>query len=131
MRDAGKMFAGAIAENYDRYLIPLLFGPYAEDLAQRLASAKSSVLETACGTGAVTRELRRVLAPDVNITSTDLNADMLRVASRNIQDARLSFAPADAQQLPFADAATMPLESIFGTGEIRAPMSAHVFSASR
>ena len=43
-------FSGSIPAAYDRYLGPILFQPYAEDLAARLPIKKtSSVLELACG----------------------------------------------------------------------------------
>ena len=58
MSDADKVFAGSIPENYDRYLVPLIFERYAVDLAQRAASlSPHTVLETAAGSGVVTRAL--------------------------------------------------------------------------
>lgn len=52
-------FVGSVPENYDRYLGPVLFEPYAEDLVERLRlSENAAVLELACGTGIVTRRLR-------------------------------------------------------------------------
>ena len=51
-------FAGSIPELYERYLVPLIFQPYADDLASRVAEINpSSVLEVAAGTGVVTRAL--------------------------------------------------------------------------
>ena len=47
-----KLFAGSIPEIYDRFLVPLIFEPYARDLAERLAKTEpQNVLETAAGTG--------------------------------------------------------------------------------
>jgi len=37
MSEVDKAFTGSIAASYDRYLGPLLFEPYAVDLARRLA----------------------------------------------------------------------------------------------
>ena len=53
-------FTGSIPENYDRYLGPAQFAPFAADLAARVADARPhrAVLEVACGTGIVTKELR-------------------------------------------------------------------------
>jgi len=49
--DTAVMFAGSIPEVYDKYLVPLIFEPYAIDLAQRLASYPlTNVLELAAGT---------------------------------------------------------------------------------
>jgi hypothetical protein len=63
MLDSDKVFAGSVPENYDRYVVPLIFEPYAADLAQRAASlSPGAVLETCAGTGVVTRALAPKLA---------------------------------------------------------------------
>jgi trans-aconitate methyltransferase len=78
------IFAGSIPELYDRYLGPLLFEPYAEDLAGRLDDLRAGrVLDIAAGTGIVTRALTRVLPSTVEIVASDLNQAMLdRAAAR-------------------------------------------------
>ena len=64
MLETDKVFAGSVPENYDRYMAPLIFEPFAADLAQRAASfSPSAVLETAAGTGVVTRVLAPKLSP--------------------------------------------------------------------
>ena len=64
MFETDKVFAGSIPENYARYIVPLIFEPFAADLAQRAASlSPSAVLETAAGTGVVTRALASRLSP--------------------------------------------------------------------
>jgi hypothetical protein len=35
MLEADKVFAGSIPENYDRHMVPLIFEPYAADIARR------------------------------------------------------------------------------------------------
>ncbi len=98
-------FAGSIPEFYDRCLGPFLFEPYAADIAARAAAlGPSRILETAAGTGIVTAALAAAL-PDAEIVATDLNADMLRVAEGKIDSRQVTFAPADAQSLPFPDSA--------------------------
>jgi hypothetical protein len=73
------LFAGSIPEIYDRYLVPLIFEPYAEDLAARLVGEGSeSVLEIAAGTGVVARALAQRLPDHVSITATDLNVRRYR-----------------------------------------------------
>lgn len=75
-------FAGSIPEIYDRYLVPLIFEPYAIDLAQRLAALPlTNVLELAAGTGVVTRHLANTLPGGVFIIATDLNQPMLDQAA--------------------------------------------------
>jgi ubiquinone/menaquinone biosynthesis C-methylase UbiE len=94
-------FEGSIPQNYDRYLGPLLFEPYAEELARRAAALRPRrILETAAGTGIVTQALHRA-CPDAEIVATDLNQGMLDVAATRIRSDNVVFVAADAQQLPF------------------------------
>jgi ubiquinone/menaquinone biosynthesis C-methylase UbiE len=97
-------FSGSVPANYERYMVPLLFRPYAEDLATRAAALKPQrILETAAGTGVVTDALARAL-PDARIIATDLNQAMLDVAATRISSSAVSFREADALALPFEDA---------------------------
>ncbi|AEV85739.1 SAM-dependent methyltransferase PhcB [Actinoplanes sp. SE50] len=96
-------FAGSVPANYDRYLGPLLFQPFARDLASRLADrSPSRVLELAAGTGIVTAEVARAL-PDAVIVATDLSQAMLDVAAARRETAGVRFEAVDAQNLPFGD----------------------------
>lgn len=101
-----KVFAGSIPENYDSRMVPLIFAPYADDLARRVASfAPLAVLEIAAGTGVVTRALAPLLGGDARYVATDLNQPMIDyAASRQGADARIAWRQADAQALPFGDA---------------------------
>ena len=102
-QDAG--FSGSIPEIYDRCLGPLLFEPYAADLAQRAARLRPGrILETAAGTGIVTAAIAKAL-PAADIIATDLNQAMLDVAARRVASSKVRFQAADAQSLPFADGA--------------------------
>ncbi|ENN88657.1 Ubiquinone/menaquinone biosynthesis methyltransferase ubiE [Rhizobium freirei PRF 81] len=107
MLEADRVFAGSIPENYDRYMVPLIFEPYAADIARRAASlAPSAVLEVAAGTGVVTRALAPMLSPGASYVVTDLNPPMLDyAASRQPPDSRITWRQADALTLPFEDAA--------------------------
>lgn len=107
MPNADQVFAGSIPENYDRHMVPLIFEPYAVDLARRIVSlSPGAVLEIAAGTGAVTRALAPQLSPDARYVVTDLNQPMLDyAASRQGPDSRVTWLQADALALPFADAA--------------------------
>lgn len=100
-------FTGSIPQLYHRHLGPVLFAPCAEDLATRLALRPGArVLEVACGTGIVTRELLTRLPADGRVAATDLNPAMLELAREHLAaDPRLELRTADAQQLPFADGA--------------------------
>lgn len=102
MSASDKQFSGSIPELYDRYLVPLIFEPYARDLAQRVAaSAPKQVLEVAAGTGAVTRSLLARLPAEARITATDLNQPMIDHAMKRAADSRVEWKQADAQALPF------------------------------
>ena len=107
MLETDKVFAGSVPENYDRYMTPLIFEPFAADLAQRAASlSPSAVLETAAGTGVVTRALAAKLSPGASYIVTDLNQPMLDYAgSRQAPDSRIKWRQADALALPFENAA--------------------------
>jgi ubiquinone/menaquinone biosynthesis C-methylase UbiE len=95
------LFAGSIPANYNRYMVPLLFRPYAEQVAQRAAALRPKrILETAAGTGVVTEALRRAL-PEAEIVATDLNAPMLEEAEQRIGAGKVRFQRADALALPF------------------------------
>jgi ubiquinone/menaquinone biosynthesis C-methylase UbiE len=106
MSAGDKVFAGSIPENYDRYMVPLIFASYARDLSQRAAAlSPKAVLETAAGSGVVTRALAPKLTSDARYVVTDFNQPMLDyAATRQNPDDRISWRQADAQALPFEDA---------------------------
>ena len=103
MSSSDTAFSGSIPALYDRCLGPLLFEPYARDLAERVAAiAPRRILETAAGTGIVTAAIVRELS-SAEIVATDLNQAMLDVAAARVHSPAVSFRQADAQDLPFAD----------------------------
>ena len=98
--DTDTLFTGPIPDLYDRYLGPILFQPFAQAIAERLGSSDLDVLETAAGTGIVTRAMLSAL-PGSLITATDLNQAMLDSAARQTSDHRVRWQQANAQSLPF------------------------------
>jgi ubiquinone/menaquinone biosynthesis C-methylase UbiE len=99
-----KQFAGSIPETYDRFLVPLIFESYARDLAERLAKVEPrEVLETAAGTGVLTRAMASRLPAQARIVATDLNQTMLDHAQKRSHDGRITWRQADALALPFED----------------------------
>lgn len=107
MATTDKVFAGSIPKFYDTLMVPLIFEAYAVDLAELVAShSPGSVLETAAGSGVVTRLLAPQLGADARYVVTDLNQPMLDyAASRQGADSRIAWRQADALNLPFDDAA--------------------------
>lgn len=98
-------FVGDIPHHYDTGLGPILFADHAAWIADRVAAGKpSSVLETAAGTGIVSRRLRDVLPADAHLTVTDLNPPMLALARSKFRDGEaVTIEPADAMALPYPD----------------------------
>jgi ubiquinone/menaquinone biosynthesis C-methylase UbiE len=110
-----KNFGNSIAKFYDEYFVPLIFEPYAEDLARRLAARRlARVLEIAAGTGVVTRRLASLLPDDVSIVATDLNQPMLELAAEVGTARHVEWRQADAMQLPFEDGSFDALVCQFG-----------------
>src|ERR1700681_1507601 len=115
MATVDTVFSRSIPSLYDRYLGPLMFETYAQDLADRMSALNAErVLETAAGTGIVTRALDRSLSPGVSIVATDLNQPMLDHAAERISSCRVSWRKVDAQALPFPDAAFDAVVCQFG-----------------
>jgi ubiquinone/menaquinone biosynthesis C-methylase UbiE len=116
MTVSDKAFTGSIPEIYDRLLVPMIFAPYARDLAQRVKGYKPrDALETAAGTGAVTRALASELPDGTQITATDLNEPMLAQARAHLENKpQIRWQQADALALPFGDASFDVVACQFG-----------------
>ena len=106
MAESDKVFAGSIPKFYDTLMVPLIFQAYADHMAGLVASlSPRSVLETAAGSGVVTRALASKLGADARYVVTDLNQPMLDfAASRQAAGSRIEWRQADALHLPFEDA---------------------------
>jgi ubiquinone/menaquinone biosynthesis C-methylase UbiE len=98
-------FAGSVPQNYETYLGPLFFEPYAIDLVEHIQNKNdiSTVLEIACGTGRVTKHLASKLSPQTSLVATDLNIDMLKIAQRIVTSKNIQWQVADAHELDFED----------------------------
>ena len=116
MSDDAAAFTGTIPQHYDQGLGPLIFVDFAADIAQRVcASHPVRVLETAAGTGIVTRKLRDALPAGARLTATDFNPPMLEIARAKFRAGeQVEFQPADAMALPFADGSFDALVCQFG-----------------
>ncbi|WP_395841965.1 class I SAM-dependent methyltransferase [Archangium violaceum] len=98
-------YIGSIPEHYHRGAGPFFFEPYAQELSTRIkAFAPQQVLETACGTGILTRRLREALAAETRLVATDLNEPMLALARQTVgPDANVEWAQQDMTRLRFTD----------------------------
>jgi ubiquinone/menaquinone biosynthesis C-methylase UbiE len=117
MAATDKVFAGSIPELYERFLVPLIFEPYAVDLAERIAgTSPRDVLEIAAGTGVLTRALDARLPAQARMTATDLNQPMLDHARAHHPSGgdRITWQQADALSLPFEDASFDSVACQFG-----------------
>ena len=95
-------FTGNVPLNYETYLGPLFFEPYAQDLADRLPNNKyGKILELACGTGRVTKYLVQKLREDGTLVATDLNEAMLSIGREKVADPRIQWSRVDAHELPY------------------------------
>jgi len=97
-------FTKQVAEFYESVLVPLIFEPYADDLAARARALRPGrVLEVACGTGVVTRALACALPETCEICATDLNLPMVEHGESIGTSRPVSWGQANVMELPHAD----------------------------
>lgn len=91
---------------YDAHLGAVLFTPAAKVLLDHAAvSGGESVLDLACGTGRVTRQLVPLVGEGGYLAALDISAAMLDVASSSpeLSGTRIDWREGDATELPFED----------------------------
>jgi len=99
---------------YDRYMGPLLFEPYARHVAENVVLLRPNrILETAAGTGIVTRAVAKAL-PAAQIVATDINPALVEFAAQHLRSERVLFERADAQDLPYEDESFDLVLCLFG-----------------
>jgi ubiquinone/menaquinone biosynthesis C-methylase UbiE len=105
MTSTDKVFAGGIPAIYENFMVPMIFEPYAVEMAKRLAALRPrDVLEVAAGTGVLTRAMAATLGPGMHITATDLNQPMLDIAiAKQSAGGTITWKQADGLALPFED----------------------------
>ena len=92
---------------YESFLVPHLFTPWARDLVTR-AEPKSGerVLDVACGTEIVVREVLPRVGPNGRVTGIDFSPAMLEVARNRVPgETPVEWYEASAEALPLSDAA--------------------------
>ena len=93
-------FVGGIPALYESLLVPMIFAEPARSLAASIRALQpTNLLETAAGTGVLTRELVEI--PGIAIMATDLNAAMIEAAKSSLSSDRVRWQVADAMRLPF------------------------------
>lgn len=105
MADAFQLSQTA-ALKYDDHKVPAVFAPLATATMDRVSLPEGAhVVDIACGTGALTREIARYLDGTARLAGADLNATMIEVArARHPPDRHgAEYVAADVSSLPFAD----------------------------
>jgi len=115
MQNVDKVFTGSIPQLYESHMVPLIFEPYAADIAARMRSRPlTRMLELAAGTGVVTRALATALPKNITIVATDLNQAMIDHAASVGTSRPVEWKQADAMKLPFDDASFDAVVCQFG-----------------
>lgn len=115
MTSSDSRFAGSVPAIYERCLVPLIFQPYADDLAARVRTLRPDrILEIAAGTGVVTRAMAAALGRTTAIVATDLNQAMIDEAVSHGSSPSIEWKQADAMKLPFPDASFDAVVCQFG-----------------
>jgi SAM-dependent methyltransferase len=100
----GGNIAQSLGENYEQYLVPTIFGPWAADLVALAALQPGEcILDAACGTGAVAREAARAIGADGTVTGLDLNPGMLNIAHAHDLQGIVQWREGSVQAMPFPD----------------------------
>ena len=94
------------AERYETVLVPVIFEPWARELIRRAKPQDGEhILDLACGTGVVTRQLAQTALAAGSLTGADFNGDMLEVARNSAENAGIDaqWVEASADDLLFPD----------------------------
>src|SRR5262245_19708197 len=94
------------AESYEHFMVPSLFGPWASHLIQRASPQPGErVLDIACGTGIVARNVVPRVGSKGIVVGLDANPDMIRMARASAEQNHLAIEwhTGPAEQLPFFD----------------------------
>ncbi|MBK6446299.1 MAG: class I SAM-dependent methyltransferase [Bacteroidetes bacterium] len=97
-------FSGNIPQNYDAFLGPMFFEPYALEMSKRISKlAPANLLELASGTGRLTRMLPASSAENATIIASDINPAMIQFGKNRTQFEKIQWMEIDAVSLPQKD----------------------------
>ena len=100
-----KTYRGTAAENYERYFVPSIGAPVANDLLDSaVLKPGERVLDVACGTGLIARLASERVGSGGSVAAVDINPDMLGVARSILAGTPIKWYEAGAEKLPFPDA---------------------------
>lgn len=101
-----QLFSKSPAENYERYFVPAIGAPMAEDLiAAANLQPGERVLDVACGTGVVARLAAERVGPSGTVAGLDAHPGMLAVAKPSTPSGtKITWYEASAEAIPLPDA---------------------------
>jgi ubiquinone/menaquinone biosynthesis C-methylase UbiE len=102
----GQSYGGSAPENYERYFVPVIGGPFATDVVRDASLTPGErVLDVACGTGVVARLAAGRVGPDGTVAGLDINPGMLAVARAIAGDAgtAIRWYETAAESMPLPD----------------------------
>jgi SAM-dependent methyltransferase len=92
------------AENYQKYFVPVIGGPFARDLVNEAALHPGDrVLDVACGTGSIARLAAERVGPGGSVSAIDVNAAMLGVARSLPSAIPIKWYETAAESVPLPD----------------------------
>ena len=101
------------AEIYEEFLVPALFQEWVERVADAAQIEEGHhVLDVACGTGVLTREVERRVGPQGSVIGLDVNEGMLAVARK--KSPHIQWKHGRAESLPFDNNSFHTVVSQFG-----------------
>lgn len=103
----GTTYGGTAPENYERYFVPQIAAPLADDLLEIAALRPGErVLDVACGTGIVARQARQRVGDSASVAGLDVNPGMLAAARSAVSpEFAIDWYESGAEAMPLADGA--------------------------
>lgn len=103
---------------YDREVVPWLFDPWVKTFIDLAAPAKTAgILDLACGSGLIARNVVERLGEDGWICGVDADAAMLGYAATTSDDPRISWHESDAVQALLGDSVRHTMSVVCSLGD--------------